>query len=478
MIHHLVLLTLMIPPIHPAGARIEEGRATVIPWSGHWWPQRSGAALGSLGRYDRLTGKRAAEWEKKTHPAGPDVPAWHGYCHGWAASAVLEREPARTLTARSRDGKPIELGIADQKALLALCHCRDVANVYGSRFSDPARDDKQDLHPDVLWRLLKLYVKQQGVPLILDVEAGPEVWNFPVYAYRVEYRPDGRGGEHRATMTLWLADNDVAPDFVGLKVRRHTYSFRFRMVNGSVVAGSGRWDGSSKDDHPDFAWYPFVAVPENPELDYVTVRKLLSDPAGPSAPPMNFTPDHLPIGGGTPEGERPIALSPTELAGLVANRTSAFHLDVTVNRFDGGRYTIGENIVVRGTSQRDGYLYLFRVDPAGELRLLFPAEGTTHRVVAKKQFEVGRDPKFVVVGPPGTHRIKAVVTERPLLLTGLRPGPAKPGQGLAFRLPPTQQRLVRESTKRPASEGIDLKTLRAFAQDEVAYDVRPAEQRK
>ena len=33
----------------------------------------------------------------------------------------------------------------------------------------------------VLWRLLKLHVKEQGVPLILDVEAGAEVWNYPVY---------------------------------------------------------------------------------------------------------------------------------------------------------------------------------------------------------------------------------------------------------------------------------------------------------
>jgi len=481
MMNFLFLLAALahLPATPPTGG-VEEGRAAVIPWSGYWWPLRSGGTARPLGLYDQLTGKRAAEWEKTNHPPKPDVPAWHGYCHGWAASAVLEREPNRTQMIRN-GRRSIPMTIADQKALLAMCHARDVANVYGTRFRDAARDDKQDLRPDVLWRLLKLYVKQQGLPLILDVEAGPEVWNYPVYAYRVEYQPDGEGGECRATMTLWLADNDVAPNFVGLKVRRHTYSFRFRLISGAVVSGSGRWDGISKDDHPDFAWFPFVAVPENPELDYTAVRKMFVDPAGPDAAPVNFTPDNLPVRAELPERERPIAISPMELAALVANRTSAFHLDVTVNRFDGGRYAVGEAFTVRGTSQRDGYLTLLHIDPSGALRLQFPPDGSTHRVTADKPFEVGTAaPKFTVVGQPGTHRIKAIVTTRPLLLTGLKADGEDGGGGRVFRLPPTQQRaaaeLISRLTRRPPgdaeADGVDLKLLGPFAQDEVAFDVR------
>ena len=34
--------------------------ARTIPWSGYWWPMRDGRLLGVLGKYDRLTGRRAA----------------------------------------------------------------------------------------------------------------------------------------------------------------------------------------------------------------------------------------------------------------------------------------------------------------------------------------------------------------------------------------------------------------------------------
>lgn len=185
----------------------------------YWWPNRKGAMLVPLGKYDSVTGHRAAAWERKHHPPGPSVPAWHGCCHGWAASAVRNVEPKVHRHRQSLDGARVEVRVGDQKGLLASSHTSDVANTYGDRFGDgTGSEDKQDLAPELLWNLLHLYLKRHGVPLILDIEAGPEVWNYPVYAYQVEYRPQGADGKHLVQLALLMADNAVPPDYVGLKV--------------------------------------------------------------------------------------------------------------------------------------------------------------------------------------------------------------------------------------------------------------------
>jgi hypothetical protein len=486
---------LSIPVLAARAAVVEEGHAQVVPWSGYWWPHREGALLGPLGKYDRICGRQAAEWERTHHPARPDVPAWHGYCHGWAASAILEKEPGKVRPARARTGDSIDLWVRDQKGLLAASHAQDVANVYGDRYGDGlGSEDIQDLAPDALWRLLKLYVKQQGVPLIVDVEAGPEVWNYPVYAYRVSYGPRGSAGEQLAQLTLWMADNGVAPDTVGVKVRRHSYWFTFQLRNQAVVLGSGRWVGPSRQDHPDFAWYPFVAVPENPEVDYPTVQQLLGtapapasggrQPPGGNPPAAPYNPDQPGAPGeGQPPAQRVLALSPHELAALVANKTSAFDLDATVDRFDGGMYKVGETFTVRVSSARAGYLYLLHLDSQGELKLLYPQPGQDNRIPEQKPVVVP-GPKdnyvFRAVEPVGTDRVKAIVTTRPLVLTGLVPA-QQPGQAQVFRLPPTQRRQLQDLMRQYHGQqnlkpeqlgGIDPRTvLGAFAQDEVAFYV-------
>jgi hypothetical protein len=321
----------------------------------------------------------------------------------------------------------------------------------------------------------------------------------------------------------------VPPDHIGVKVRRHSYLFSFKMRNGSVVMGSGRWQGPSREDHPDFAWYPYVAVPENPEIGYAQVRQWLTDspspvpdkPLVPSRPPVpgkppvlpekppvpgkppipdkpsvpdrppapTFTPNQpRPPAGGTP-AEPVMALSPLELVALIADRTSSFGLDVTVDRFDGGHYQIGEAFQVRGASERPGYLYLLHVDPRGKVRLLHPHPGRDNRVPAQVAFLVpgpGKPFRFEATGPPGTHRIKAVVTQRPLLLTGLiaqQTGERGKQQELEFRWHPSQGRVVqqllqqyqrRETLKPEQVGGIAIaRLLGSFAQDEVAFYVGP-----
>ena len=53
-------------------------------------------------------------------------------------------------------------------------------------------------------------------------------------------------------------------------------------------------------------------------------------------------------------------MSSLELVSLIANKTSSFGLDISVDQF-GGRYEDGEKAVVTGVSDRDGFLSLLYI---------------------------------------------------------------------------------------------------------------------
>jgi|GEM_PF-626861 len=500
---------------------VDEGQAGYTPWSGYWWPLREGRMLHPLTKYDRLTGRAAADWERKHHPATPDTPEWFGYCHAWAASAVMETEPVK-IRQHGSSGDPIHLSIGDQKGLLAACHACDVANSYGDRFGDgEGSEDRQDLGPDQLWRLLKTYLQQQGVPLILDVESGPEIWNFPVYSYRVNFRPSHGSGQQQAELELLMADDAVPPDYRGVRVRRQTYRFSYQTRDGAIVAGSGRWVGRSREDHPDFAWYPYVAVAENPEVLYASVQKLVfggtdterpdtttppsTTPAETTPPTESSTPTE-PAPSTAPEPsvtavtgqQQPVVVSPIELVALVSNKTSSFAFDATVDRFDGAIYEIGSRFNVRCSSERAGYLYLVQINAAGTPAILFPLPGDDNRLPADRTIGIPTGSEslgFPVRGPQGTTRIKAIVTERPLLFSGTALSPrqqqrsrpndnledqhAKSPEPIQFRFHPTQRKQVEASLREQPSELLNeilsttdpVEFVGAFAQDEIAFYV-------
>ncbi len=527
-----------------SGMQIERAEARFVPWSGYWWPLRAGGLNGPLARYDQVTGANALAWQKEHRPTDPDAPRWHGYCHAWAASCVMEPEPIEPVRVTAhQDNTSLTLSIGDQKGMLAACHTHNVANVYGRRTEEGDEPDG-DLAPDVLWRLLKLYLDQQGVPLVLDIEPGPEVWNHPVYAYEIRYTSPDETGLCQARLTLWLADDAVPPDYIGTKVRKQNYTFEFRMHGGSVVLGSGQWTGRSRQDHPDFAWYPFVARAENPEVQHQVVQQLVSraprepespEPTLPEPAPPEPTlpePDELMPPLVLDEDPAPVLLSPIELVALVTNKTSSFGLDVTVDRFDGAHYHPGETFSIRGSSEQAGYLYLLHIDSVGDLTLLYPLAGQDNRVAAEKPFQLPADADrfaYRVTPPPGMNRVKAVVTSRPLALTGLlavartgapiqqspvqqspvqlsavqqspmpvqrelqEPGPAgqvRPGMQAeslprqSFRWHPSQRRQIRQlllgyqqrARLEPGQLAADdpLELLGEFSQDEVAFYVEP-----
>lgn len=507
----LSLIVVLISAL-PARAVVEEGVAKHIPWSGYWWPVAKGELLGPLEKYDTVVGKRAQWWELANKPPGPQVPPWHGYCHGWSAAAILEREPVVHQVSGGRSGlTPIALTVGDQKGWLSASHAFDVANYYGDRYGDgEGSEDIQDMAPDMLWQLMKLFIKQHGVPLVMDLDAGEQVWNYPVFAYRIEYYPSPMGGGwYEGYLQLCAADDSVPPDFVGTVPHLQNYTFVFQMRDGAVVMGSGRWTGYSMVSHPDFAWYPYVAMPENPELEYKTVKRLVGTGNATGAA-TNVGPDAW-LGNGRDSAatgdnsDVPLPLGPLQLVAAIADKTSDFGLDAHLTEFGRVQYQVAEPYAIAGSSEEDGYLYVLHVSPEGELTLLHPAPGADNRIAAGATFQVPGPPAghCLTTEPFGNHRIKVLVTKRPLSLTGLdrtaprpvigvpkmktngKPGETPPCQGYGFRFFPTQHKQVKalltdyvynkSLEEEPLSQIDTRQVLGKFAQDEITYYVGPAD---
>lgn len=476
----LTLAFLVLFPLEKVSGFEESARSKKSVWSGYWWPMRRGEIIEPLTKYDQRNHKQAAEWEKTNNPSGPDVPQWFGYCHAWSASAILEKEPVNVLQAG-----PHQLSVGDQKGLLAASHTEDSANFYGMRYEEGG--DFSDIEPTELWKALKIHIKEQGVPIVADIEPGEPVWNYPIYAYRVRMTPQGDKGT--GTIEIWFADDAVGKDFVGLKSLYKQYTFELALHDGVPVMGSGKWTGKSVKDHPDFLWYPYVAKAENPELDYALVRKMMQ------LEPLHETetePEYEPEAEQEPEPEPVPAIGPAELTALIANQQSDFLLDITLDKYDGGIYQPGEKITIFGTSEKEGYLYLIGISPKGTLTMLYPQNGDQNRIQANAEFSVpgpGVSYSFSIANLPGLYRVKAFVTDKPLVLAGWDPETSEPERTNSgsvavdrsnFRWNPTTAELTGESIismweERTNAPGETVKKrfkLTRFAQDEAAFVVK------
>jgi hypothetical protein len=494
----LAALAMLAAGALPASAEEDSGTASEYPWSGFWWAHAEGGLTAPLAKYDQVFKTQAANWEQQVHVNAGNVQPWFGHCHAWSAASVTEKEPREAKTY-----KGVQFGVGDLKGLLTAIHAQDEATSYGDRFGDGRGNDvKADPSPDEVWRLLQLYVKQRNIPLIMDLEAGDQVWNYPVYQYEVSYSVSG--GVATGTMQLVVADDDVHPDYLGTQPGIYTYGFRCKMQGGSMVAGSGVW---LQEDHPDFAWYPYVARAENPNIDPAKVSQIIGSAVGGGSDPGEDGGDDEPE---NPDEGPPVEddfddanpaelvsydqiLSPLELVSLISNKTSHFGIDFFVDGGDGTKFAPGEQIRIGGRSDKQGYLYLFDIDPAGEIRLVFPAPGQPNLIPAKEEVNIpaGDVESWIIAEQPGEHHLRAVVTTEPLALTGFHTQmqyklKGKKDQKLPYQnttqkmhAPPTVKKRVQQKIKEyypeKGAKSVDdkppVKLGKAFAQDDCLYFV-------
>ena len=272
-------------PPHRLGAT-----AARQPWSGWWWPatrQVRGPYLfdleGPLAKYDRFVAASGGgdpatlDWEREQH--GWVGLSWAGHCNGWAAAALLEDEPTQP-----RELAGITFGVDDLKGLLAAYHFADAA-----AWLDGGPDDSispLDLHRRLLnW----LGRDRKGFVLTFRPGRGEEVWSYPAYRFELTLSPDPENPDAtHARALVWLADNDVPADFVGLQPwRGEPQVYEYRLFGPREAPTGGEWLGASAGGgfaRPAQLWYPEPRVRNlerelaSPNLDYQTLKRILRGP--------------------------------------------------------------------------------------------------------------------------------------------------------------------------------------------------------
>ncbi|MCW2956186.1 MAG: hypothetical protein JWO69_1055 [Thermoleophilia bacterium] len=268
-------LATMLALIAPgtADAAQEYGSTSKWPWSGYWWPMLDNgynlySANGPLQKYDAYVAATgvssgAQAWEKTNRYTNDKANSWWGYCHAWAAAAILAPEPQ----AVNRGG--IGFTVNDVKGLTSALYYEPTFNWLSGNRVDDVNDTSSAAYKDIApaWMdyLLRYYVRYYQYPFIMDVNANSQVWNYPVFAYSrdsVAYA----GGIEDVTTTVWYS----SPDWNATGTRYFSKTYTYRLQSGSL----GTWTGASVNEHPDFAWVPSGKRPGVGTNPHVTERNV------------------------------------------------------------------------------------------------------------------------------------------------------------------------------------------------------------
>jgi hypothetical protein len=261
-----------------------------------------------------------------------------------------------------------------------------------------------------------------------------------------------------------------------------TCRFTCRITQDGLVEGSGQWVGASRENHPDFAWFPTGLGITNSEVNYDTVSQIVHGEATRGRPRgradlVRKGKQGLEILGD--DGAALIPLSAEQLARLLAANSNSAALRLSLDPAGGA--AVGEGFQCSVTSEEPGYLYLFQVDNQGDVQVLFPLRNEDNHL------DKGQAAGPIALswsGPAGPRKIKALVSPQPLALGRLeQPDSAAGGTARRLNWAPSERALVRglvagKTRGAPAGLGAawaKLERPRAgFAVAEATVDVKPA----
>ncbi len=304
------------------------------PYLDSWYPQSKGGTnmAGALQRYDQAfyNGEaKAALWEASHH--GGSV-SWAGHCDGNSASTIRFQNPRlavnRPKACDPNDkGKPCTVfSPGDIRALLTEMNMNAKAKfIAGERCektftelgqepyprSEPTRMDScNDANPASFHAGIVNFLGRMKQPLVFDFAAYNEVWNYPIYSYSYTTSGPltpaqamsemGLGGKSwifnpgaasliKVSMTLNYRESRSDLNGSGTippELSSKTYSYILELDQSQRLVG-GEWQGSSRNDHPDFIWMPFeptVASGDtragNPHLSNNEVIRLWAESIG------------------------------------------------------------------------------------------------------------------------------------------------------------------------------------------------------
>ncbi len=211
---------------------------------------------------------------------------WFGHCNGWARASLLEDEPRKPVTVNG-----VRFEVSDIKALLAEVYFSDKATFGGQRchlkragFATDFAKGCKDFNPGTLHLALTEVVGKQKVGVVIDTTREHEVWNYPLYKYKInkeeeiskeaaikELNLDGKNAKKygagakrfvHVDVDIWYLSGKVAP---GTKVTDELLAKLSTIQNlvyileldGSDNILGSEWTKESVESHPDFAWVPF-----------------------------------------------------------------------------------------------------------------------------------------------------------------------------------------------------------------------------
>ena len=317
--------------------------ADKIPYSGFWYPQKTGGTNlrlkqgdpSPLEKYDKAFNggtTKAASWEKEKHTVAASDPSagWAGHCNGFSAAAQRHARPKHSVT---KGGTTFE--IHDIKALLAEIHmsakylflggrrCENQGTLPspGSRANPAEMGECEDINPGTFHVAIANWIGKARHTLVFDISVGYQVWNYPLYAYSstittitkadaLQRITGNAGGVYKfnpnavkfayvqttATYAEALGYEPIGDAGPTSQPQSKTYYYVLEQNEKDEVVG-GEWVSTSQTDHPDFVWVAFEPVIGNgsgffgnPNVDPEQVVRLWAESidADPNNPPLDI----------------------------------------------------------------------------------------------------------------------------------------------------------------------------------------------
>jgi len=232
---------------------------------------------------------------------------WWGLCHAWTPAALLEPEPAKSVTYNG-----VTFAVSDIKALVMTVYDRNEAMMLGGRCNaktfDPDNSTSQndpcyDSNPGALHVVLTNFLGINDNALAMDKTAGWQVWNQPIVGYSVSkqdkvtttqanvcvgatgdvwtFNPKARDLYEVEMNVNYLVEGGPSSSPLGMDryVSTDTYHYILEVGSRGKVIG-GRYCTSSEDSHPDFLWAPIrvsqSSAGRNPSVSLDQVQTLIN----------------------------------------------------------------------------------------------------------------------------------------------------------------------------------------------------------
>lgn len=207
----------------------------------------------------------------------PDLPSWHGLCHGWAPASFLYSEPG-PVTLLGAGGISVPFGASDVKALLIYAQqareTRTGSRMMGGRCDadlsvDPSRSQEpqcRDVNAGSFHILLTNTVGLEGTPMVADLRRDEQVWNHPLISFASQIVGDTSAIPSTAapgtvrvitfnTTVRYVSGigptwNRVPASRYPQQISSRIYQYSIELDSGGNIIG-GDW---YTNERPDFLW--------------------------------------------------------------------------------------------------------------------------------------------------------------------------------------------------------------------------------